>query len=300
MSTDPDVVEFELRFRAPNVRTQLGISVYQGVEETAAAPEFFRMFLNGLHRNNTETSSTTWRFSGDVTMKDLRAFYQEINKPDNPEVVGKVFKSDNDERRDLIGRNVPQHMPTVTQGQNMFYFLRLVVLCWSGRRMVKKTKSLITVDDQRTMVYDHRGLHICYSHKFIEKLHSASVKGRRIYNRNRNRRKSGKKVTKQTYKTLDVEMIGNNKDDDDEEDNEEDDEGDYESQQDITNNEHSTSKKRRSHIKDAADKLISSSSFSEDDTSKIAKAIGKKGTARKTRVVKNGDRKKRQGLLMTH
>eukprot|EP00978_Attheya_sp_CCMP212_P013266 scaffold33381_cov31-Attheya_sp.AAC.1 len=114
MSNDPDVVEFELRFRAPNVKKHFGISVYQGMEETAVAPEFFRMFINDLHRNNTETSSKTWRFSGDVTMKDLRAFT----------VVGKVFKSENDEHRDLIGRNVPQYMTTVTPGQNIFYFLR--------------------------------------------------------------------------------------------------------------------------------------------------------------------------------
>eukprot|EP00978_Attheya_sp_CCMP212_P009901 scaffold23584_cov29-Attheya_sp.AAC.1 len=181
MSNDPDVVEFELQFRAPNVKKHFGILVYQGMEETAVAPEFFRMFINDLHRKNTETSSKTWRFSGDVTMKDLRAFYQEINKPDNPEflfklqnvsafntglslkvlgillspvyylggvslsknnllvglkrrfnlskvfdqVVGKVFKSENDECRDLIGRNVPQYMTTVTPWQNIFYFLRV-------------------------------------------------------------------------------------------------------------------------------------------------------------------------------
>jgi hypothetical protein len=81
MSTDPDVVEFELRFRAPNVTSskQLGNSVYQGVEETAVAPEFFRTFLNDLHRSDTETHlSTTWKFSGNVTMEGLCTIYRKF------------------------------------------------------------------------------------------------------------------------------------------------------------------------------------------------------------------------------
>ena len=121
------------------------------------------------------------------------------------QVVGNVFKSDNDARRDLIGRNVPRYMTTVTQGQNLFYFLRVCVcaflvnkieelvndvefakvstalLEWTeeGEENNAQNKSLITVDEKRLMVYDRRGLHICYSHKFIEKLHGASVKGLR-------------------------------------------------------------------------------------------------------------------------
>ena len=82
MSTDPDVVEFQLRFRAQNVTLskQLGNSVYQSVEETAAAPEFFRTFLNDLHRrSDTETPlSTTWGFSGNVTMEGLRTIYRKF------------------------------------------------------------------------------------------------------------------------------------------------------------------------------------------------------------------------------
>ena len=79
MSNDLDVVEFDLRFRATNVKKHVGIAVYQNIEEIAVAPEFFRKFINDLHRNDTETSSKTWRFSGDdVTMKDLRDFYRKF------------------------------------------------------------------------------------------------------------------------------------------------------------------------------------------------------------------------------
>eukprot|EP00978_Attheya_sp_CCMP212_P009612 scaffold22800_cov72-Attheya_sp.AAC.1 len=150
-----------------------------------------------------------------------------------------------------------------------------------------QTKSLITVDEKRLMIYDRQGLHICYSHKFIEKLHSASVKGLRIYNRNKKRRKSGKKVTNQTYKTLEVEIIGNHEEEDEEDDDEEDDEEDIkevnESQDDF-----SSSKKRNSRSdKEAGYDTFGLGSSSDDDAPAKARKKKKKKT---TECVDDGGR----------
>jgi hypothetical protein len=121
------------------------------------------------------------------------------------EIVGKAFTNPDDKRRDLMGRNVPKHMTTTPQGQLMFYFLRVCICAILTDSIIDllanedfskvciallestvdaedrevRTKGLITVDGKHTFVYDRRGMYTCYTHKFIEKLHSASLHGRR-------------------------------------------------------------------------------------------------------------------------
>jgi hypothetical protein len=149
-----------------------------------------------------------YHFEGSSLSKDnhlinlKRKFYVQVVID---EVVKKVFKNKNDARRDLIGRNVPQHITTSSQAQNMFYFIRVCVcavlvdkmaelendnefakVCkalseWTeeGEERLVHTNSRITVDGERTIVYDRRGMFTCYDHKFIDKLYAATVKGRR-------------------------------------------------------------------------------------------------------------------------
>jgi hypothetical protein len=76
MSTDPNVVHLNLRFRAPNATSNkpYEISVYQDVDEKEIAPVFMSTFLDFLHSGTTARNNAL-RFSGELTSEDLRSAY---------------------------------------------------------------------------------------------------------------------------------------------------------------------------------------------------------------------------------
>jgi hypothetical protein len=81
MSTDPNVVHLNLRFRAPNANSKKSceVLVYQDVDEKDIAPEFMSTFLDFLHSKTTALNTESWGLSGELSAEGLRSAYRKCH-----------------------------------------------------------------------------------------------------------------------------------------------------------------------------------------------------------------------------